>query len=65
MGSRNRNIGLTATVKPVALKGRNLNQQFVRLPLLNDDMHVVGFEMARVGPGLAADIRRVATEGRP
>ena len=63
MGSRNRNTILSPATKPRA-KRFDLAQQFVRLPLLNDDMHVVGWEMARVGPSLAADVRRVAAEGR-
>lgn len=64
MGSRNRNTIFSPATKPRAAKRFDLVQQFVRLPLLNDDMHVVGWEMARVGPNLAADVRRVATEGR-
>ena len=44
--------------------GRGARAQLVRLPLLNDDMHVVGWELARVGPNLPADIRRIALDGR-
>ena len=64
MGPSTRTIPTSAARKPVVRKGHTTNQQFVRLPLLNDDMHVVGWELARLGPGLTADIRRVAGEGR-
>jgi hypothetical protein len=64
IGPSNRTIPASAARKPVIRKSHTPNQAFVRLPLLNDDMHVVGWELARLGPGLTADIRRVARDGR-
>ncbi len=38
--------------------------QYVRVPVLNDDMHRVGWELVRFGPGFTAAVRSLATEGR-
>jgi hypothetical protein len=65
MGIHNQNFR-PATVSVANLKSRHDSDgpQYVRVPVLNDDLHRVGFELIRIGPGLAASIRRLATEGR-
>lgn len=59
MGIHNRNIRPAATVKAAALRGYGDGPQYVRAAVLNDDMHRVGWELVRLGPGLTASIRRL------
>jgi hypothetical protein len=45
------------------LQSQAVVPRYVRIPNINDDLHVIGHDLVRIGPELAASIRRVAEGG--
>ncbi len=46
-----------------AATARQPTPRYVRLAIVNDDLRVVGHDLVRIGPGLAASIRRMVEGG--
>ena len=50
---------------PTTLQSQAAVPRFVRIPIINDDLHVIGHDLIKIGPELAASIRKAAEVGAP
>ena len=44
-------------------KGLPAASRYVRMPIVNDDLHVVGHDWIKIGAALGAYLRKMVTEG--
>lgn len=57
-------VGTADTPKSRLFKPLGQTPRYIRWPVFNDDRHVVGHELLRVGPDLDRYLRRMAEESR-